>query len=217
MTLRQSAAIAAWTALSLLGCSSKGADGQPSADKKQGDEKPSVSAKPSSTASASAPAPVAPGIAAVRAGKLIHPQTREELPLAETSLAKCFGFKGYSMMLPEGVSIEGMMGARACAIFLPKPKKKFGFMVMTDEIKVKMWKRTDVEHVKQKPLDEPDAFMFEVEEKGKPKLTGWLEKTIGPHLVQCNSMRDEGTMKLDDELAFIELCRTLKYAEPAKK
>jgi len=89
-------------------------------------------------------------------------------------------------------------------------------MVMTDEIEVKMWKRTDVEHVKKKILDEPDAFLFEVEEKGKAKLTGWLEKKIGPHTVQCNSVRGDGTMSVEEELAFVEVCRTLKLAESAK-
>jgi hypothetical protein len=88
--------------------------------------------------------------------------------------------------------------------------------VITDEIKVKMCQRTDVENVKQKHLDDPDAFVYEVEEKGVRKLVAWTDGKIGPHRVQCNSMRDDGTMSLDDELAFIEVCRTLKYDESAR-
>lgn len=208
--------LASLVGLCLVACGSKDAHEKSSAEETSSKK----AAAPSGSASASAaPAgPTAPAsVLAVRAGKLLHPATKEELKLVETPLSKCFGFKGYSMMLPEGVMIETVSGARACAAFLPTPKKKFGFLVMTDEIKVKMWKRTDLENVKKKPLDEPDAFVFEVEEKGKAKLSGWTDGTVGPHRVQCNSMRDEGTMTLDDELAFIEVCRTLKYAEPEKK
>ena len=192
-------------ALSLLACKSADVGEEASADTRK------ANGTAASSSSGSAKPVVVPAVAAVRAGKLTHPGTKAELALVEASLAKCYGFKGYTMMLPEGSTTETMAGARACAVFLPNAYKKFGLMVMTDEVKVKMWKRTDLEDVKKKHLDEPDAFLFEVEEKGKTKLTGWMEKKLGSHTVQCNSMRDEGTMSLDDELAFIELCRTLKY------
>jgi hypothetical protein len=205
------ARIATLAALSLVTCKSAEVREGSSADK-------TSSGDPASSSSVAASATgAAPAVVGVRAGKLNHPGTKQELKLVETSLAKCFGFKGYSMMAPEGSTAETVIGARACAVFLPTPKKKFGFMVMTDEVKVKWWKRTDLENVKQKHLDEPDAFVFEVDDKGKTKLTGWMEKKIGPRNVQCNSMRDADTMSLDDELAFIEVCRTLKYAEPEKR
>jgi hypothetical protein len=209
--------------LALLGLCAAGckdaAEAAGSEPKKTGAESTASAAstsKPQASAQASgAPAapPLPPGVAAVRAGKLTNPATKSEVKLVETSLDKCYGFKGYSMMLPEGTTLQTLVGARACAAFMPDSKKKFGFIVMTDEIKVKMWKRTDLENVKKKHLDEPDAFVYEVEQKGKTRLTGWLEKKIGPYNVQCNSMSDAGTTTLDDELAAIEVCRTVKYEE----
>jgi len=204
--------LAALLALVLVGCQS-GDDG--AASSATSSATPSAVATATTTASQAPPVPAA--VAAVRAGKLTHPGTKEELELVKTSLGKCYGFKGYSMMLPKGSKLETVAGARACAAFLPKAYKKFGFMVMTDEIKVKMWKRTDVENIKRKHLDDPDAFIYEIEDKGKRKVVGWTDGKVGPHRVQCNSMRDEGTMSIDDELAFIEVCRTLEFDESAKK
>lgn len=217
MKLLSSALVA--TVVFATACGSK--ETGPSEDSaKKADAKTAASSSASAAASSAAP-PAAPpppaGVAAVRAGKLLNPATKKEVPLVETSLAKCFGFKGYSMMAPEGSTLETISGARACGIFLPDAKKKFGILLMTDEVKVKMWKREDVENVKQKHLDDKDAFVYATEKKGKVVLTGWTDGQVGPHRVQCNSMRDDDTMSLDDELAFIEVCRTLKYTEPPKK
>ncbi len=186
---------------------------------KKSDSKPTATTSATPAASSAVPAapPLPPGVAAVRSGKIVNPANKKETPLVETSLAKCFGFKGYSMMAPEGSTLETISGARACGVFFPDSKKKFGVLVMTDEIKVKMWKREDLENVKEKHLDDKDAFVYGVDKKGKIALTGWTDGQVGPHRVQCNSMRDDDTMSLDDELAFVEVCRTLKYAEPQKK
>ncbi len=65
---------------------------------------------------------------------------------------------------------------------------------MTDEIKVKMWRREDVEKVKEKHLDDQDAFLYAaVDKKGENYLTGWTDSQIGPRRVQCNAMRDDNT------------------------
>lgn len=205
----------------LLASTACGSKEAPPADDsaKPAEAKPAAtgSAKTAATSAAPAAPPLPPGVAAVRAGKITNPANKKETPLVETSLAKCFGFKGYSMMAPEGSTLETISGARACGVFFPDSKKKFGVLVMTDEIKVKMWKREDLENVKEKHLDDKDAFIYGVDKKGKIALTGWTDGQVGPHRVQCNSMRDDDTMTLDDELAFVEVCRTLKYAEPPKK
>jgi hypothetical protein len=207
------------TLLSATACGSKDTKATEDSAKKA-DTRTAVTSSASAAASSAAP-PAAPpppaAVAAVRAGKLQNPATKKEVPLVETSLAKCFGFKGYSMMVPEGSTLETISGARACGVFLPDAKKKFGLLIMTDEVKVKMWKREDVENVKQKHLDDKDAFLYATDKKGKVVLSGWTDAQVGPHRVQCNSMRDDDTMSLDDELAFIEVCRTLKYTEPPKK
>lgn len=81
----------------------------------------SSSAQPSAT---TPPAPtVHPAVAAVRAGKVVNPATKKDVPLVETSLAKCFGFKGYSMMVPEGSTLETVSGARACGVFSPSRRR----------------------------------------------------------------------------------------------
>jgi hypothetical protein len=178
-------------------------------------------AKPSSAPVATAtpaPPPEPRPIAAVREGKMVHPLTKQEVPLVEMSLAKCYGFKGYSMKVPEGSKLTTLVGARACAIEFPDAKNT-GLMVMTDEVKVKWWKRTELENVKTKHLDDPDAFLYEYEAKGKLKLLGWLDKKLGPHNVKCNAMGDDDKLKLtlEEERGVIEVCRTLRYEEPKKK
>ena len=106
--------------LCLAACGSKDTREKPSAE----DETPKKTASADASASAAPAGPTAPAtVLAVRSGKLIHPGTKAELKLVETSLSKCFGFKGYSMMLPEGVMIETVSGARACAAFLPTRRR----------------------------------------------------------------------------------------------
>jgi hypothetical protein len=177
----------------------------------------SASADASASATTSAAPAVPPSVAAVRAGKLTNPATKAEVKLVETPLDKCFGFKGYSLMLPEGTTLKTLVGARACGAFLPDSKEKFGFIFWTDEIKVERLKRADLEKkVTKKHVDEPEAFLYEVAEDKGPRLIGWLEKKLGPYNFQCNSMSEPGTLTLDDELAAIEVCKTAKYEEKKK-
>jgi hypothetical protein len=172
-----------------------------------------------------APTPAAPAtppeprpVAAVREGKMVHPLTKQEVPLVEMSLAKCYGFKGYSMKVPEGAKITTLVGARACAVEFPGTKGNVGFMVMTDEVKVKWWKRTELENVKTKHLDDPDAIVYEYEEKGKSHLIAWTDTKLGPHNVRCHALNDGTTERnLAEERGAIEVCRTLRYEEPKKK
>ena len=195
------------------------------------EEKPAKSGKPAATTSAalaSASAAEAkpagpPEVLAIKAGKMKDPQGggAADVKLVDTPMDKCYGFKGYSMKLPEGSSLETLVGARACAVYPPATKKKsYGLIVMTDEIKVQFADKSKLEGVKTKHLDEPDAFMFEREVKGKTVLTGWVDRKVGPYRTQCNAFQasdKDPAFTLGVELAFIEVCRTLSYSEPPKK
>ncbi len=218
---------AVFVALFALGLAQSGCQETASAQAKEKDEqgqtdadrpKAKSSALPGVALSAAPATPPEPApIAAVRQGKMISPATKKEVPLVETSLDKCYGFKGYSMKLPQGSKLTTLVGARACAVELPDSKGDLGFIVMTDEVKVKWWKRTELENVKTKLLDDADAFLYEVENKGKLQALGWMDKKLGPHNVRCNALDNKDTMTLDETRAAIEICRTMKYEEPKKK
>ena len=158
---------------------------------------------------------VHPRVALVRSAKLAHPVTGAQLPLRETPLDKCYGFKGYSVKAPEGSKTKTLVGARACHVEFPGGKA--GIIVMTDAIAVKWWKRTDLEDVKDKIVDDEDGFLYQRESKGKLEYIGWTDKKIGPHQVKCNANVAKGLeLSLDDEQGFLELCRTVRYEKPGE-
>lgn len=215
--------------LVLVSACNSAPDGKSSAS--ASDEKTSTkSAKPSASGSAAASASAVeakpagpPEVVAVKAGMLKDPQGTgaADVKLVDTPMDKCYGFKGYSMKLPEGSSLETLVGARACAVYPPAAKKKsYGIIVMTDEIKVQFADKAKLEGIKTKHLDEADAFMFEREVKGKSMLTGWVDRKVGPYRTQCNAFQasdKDPPFTLGVELAMLEVCRTLSYTEPPKK
>ncbi|NUP05479.1 MAG: hypothetical protein HOW73_05400 [Polyangiaceae bacterium] len=209
--------------LSLFGCGSKEAGASGSASASAEASKP---AKASAAASASAP-PVEekpadpPTLAAIKAGSWKDPGGGPDIKLADTALDKCYGFKGYSMKLPEGTKLETLVGARACAASMPGAKNgEYRLIVLTDEVKVDFGKKADIDNIKSKPFDDPDAFLYEVEnKKGEKYYRGWFEKKLGKWTVRCNPLlaKEGQVLTFDQERAVLELCRTLTYAEPAKK
>lgn len=217
----------------LCSCSSSGAgEGSASAKASAASAKPATSAgaQGSSAAAASGSASAAPAppaepawLVAFKAGTMKDPMGGGDLKLVELSLEKCYGFKGYTIKMPEGSTTETLVGARACAIYPPKQEKDkngYAFIVMTDEIKVEFADKTKLTDVKSKPLDDPDAFLYEVERKGKSAYIGWVDRKVGKFKTQCNSFRksaESPSFDLDTERTLIELCRTLSYTEPAKK
>ncbi len=213
----------------LCSCSSGGAgEGSASAKAEAGKTSSaatSTSASAAVSASASAPAAPAdpPELAAVKAGSFKDPLGKGDLKLVDTPLGKCYGFKGYSIKMPEGTTTETLVGARACAVYPPQEKNAkngYGFIVMTDEIKVPFADKSKLTDIKSKPLDEADAFLYEVERKGKPVYVGWVDRKVGPFRTQCNAFQknsDSPPFSMDTERALLELCRTLSYTEPPKK
>ena len=163
----------------------------------------------SATASA---APVSPTLAAIAAGSWKDPGGGPDLKLAVTQLDKCFGFKGYSLKLPEGTAVKTLQGARACLAEFPGAKKGYQLVVMSDEIKIGLPQKGELKGITEKPFDEPDAFLFKVDDKGKTSYVGWWEAKFGTVTMRCNAMGREGDAPypFDFERAVIELCRTLK-------
>lgn len=209
-------------------CNSASADKSSASASEEKTSAKSAKAPASSSAAASASVSDAkpagpPEVLAVKAGMLKDPQGTgaPDAKLVDTPMDKCYGFKGYSMKLPEGSSLETLVGARACAVYPPAAKKKsYGLIVMTDEIKVEFADKAKLDGVKTKHLDEPDAFMFEREVKGKTVLTGWVDRKVGPYRTQCNAFQasdKDPPFTLGVELAMLEVCRTLSYAAPPKK
>lgn len=208
----------------LCSCSTGGsAEGSASA---KASDKPAATTPSAASASASAaPAPPAEPawLVAFKAGTMKDPMGGGDLKLVDLPLGKCFGFKGYTIKMPEGSTTETLVGARACAVYPPKQqsdKNGWAFIVMTDEIKVPFADKSALKDVKSKPLDEPEAFLWEVERKGKPVYVGWVDRKVGKFRTQCNSFRksDEAPpFDLDTERTLIELCKTLSYTEPEKK
>ena len=170
-----------------------------------------ASATASATASA---APVSPTLAAIAAGSWKDPGGGPDLKLAVTQLDKCFGFKGYSLKLPEGSKIETLMGARACLAALPGAKKGYQLVVMSDEIKIDMPQKDKLKNVVEKTFDEPDAFLFKIDNQGKTSYTGWWEGKFGTVTMRCNAMGREGDEPYTFEVkrAVIELCRGLQHS-----
>jgi hypothetical protein len=183
-----------------------------------------ASAAPGGSGSASATAapakPVEPEVAAIQAGKWKDPADGHEIPLVQTSLSGCFGFKGYSIKIPEGSTAKTMEGARTCHIALSGAKKdEYHFAVFTDEVKVPFMSATrdKVQNVKNKLLDELDAFLYEVEDpKSGKEFNGWFFKKLGPFNVRCNALRwsEKQELTFAFQRAVIELCRTLTHESP---
>lgn len=224
MSKRSSSVAVVLAAALLSACSSSGGDSG-SASASAGKpaktaEAPSASAPPS----ASTPPPPAdpPILAGVKAGVWKDPVSKADVKLVDMPMDKCYGFKGYSVKAPEGSKLETLVGARACSVAFPSdPKVEFGILVMTDEIKVQWYDKAKIENVTKKHIDEPEAFLYERDWKGKPQLIGWVERPVGPHKTRCNvythSSKGKVEFDLDAERAFIELCRSLTYTEPPKK
>ena len=171
----------------------------------------------SATAGSASAAPLAPALAAVKAGTWKDPYGGPDSKLVDTPLGKCFGFKGYSMKAPEGSQLQTLEGARACGVYPPSAKnKEFGVVVFTDEVKVNFWKKEDVKDAKAKPFEEEDAFLWKVERRGKEIFIGFFEKKIGPRTVRCNSLvsSDKTELSFETERAVLEVCRTITYSEP---
>lgn len=192
-------------------------DGATKKKKKKKKKGGKTNASASAAASAVAP-PDPPELAAVKAGMLKDPSGGPDAKLTDVKLDKCYGFKGYTMRLPEGTRLQTLVGARACAVYPPQSKKDdYGFIVMSDELKVQVAKKEDIEGVKAKPFDEPDAFLWEVERKGKTYAVGWTEMKIGPHTIRCNSFRKDDKSPdygFDTERALLEVCRGITYNKP---
>lgn len=170
---------------------------------------------PGKSGTATAPAaPLAPSLAAIAAGSWKDPGGGPDLKLASTPLDKCYGFKGYSMKLPEGSQLESLMGARSCSAKLPGAKKGFALVVISDELKIPLPKKDEIKDVTEKTYDSPDAFLFKVQRKGQTYYAGWWEKKVGKPTLRCNSIMVENgePFSFDFERAVIELCRTLAYS-----
>lgn len=159
-----------------------------------------------------------PEVAAIRAGKWKDLDDGHEIPLVDTPLSACYVFKGYSIKVPEGTVAKTMQGARACQITLSGTKKEaYHFAVFTDEVKVPFMSATreKMENVTKKLLDEPDAFLYEVDDPKSGKgVNGWFFKKIGPWNVRCNAIRFDAkqVLTLPFQRAVIELCRTVSHA-----
>lgn len=171
------------------------------------------------TGSAAAAAkPVEPEVAAIRAGKWKDLTDGHEMTLVETPLKGCFGFKGYSMKVPEGSTAATMQGARTCHITLSGTKKdEHHFAVFTDEVKVPFMSATreQLQNVRTKLFDEPDAFLYEVEDpKSGKEVTGWWAKKLGPYNVRCNALQwnQKQVLTFTFQRAVLELCRTLSHS-----
>lgn len=230
MLLQLSTVVILALAVAASGCNTSEARGASSSsedDEAPAEKSPKRAASATAASATAAPAattpPDPPALAAVKAGSWKDPLGRAtpDLKLAETALDKCYGFKGYAMKLPEGATLQTLVGARACAVYLPSEKKQdLGVIVMTDEVKVEFYDKAKLENITARPLDEQDAFLYEVEAKGNKQLVGWVDRKVGPHKTRCNSFqnsRKDGAFPLEVERAFIELCRTLTYSEPPKK
>lgn len=188
-----------------LGCGSKGGDsGAPAG---------SGAGLAAGKGTGAAPAAVTPSLAAIAAGNWKDPGGGPDLKLAPTPLDKCYGFKGYSMKLPAGSELASLMGARSCQAKIPGAKKGFALVVISDELKIPLPKKDEIQDVKEKTYDSPDAFLFKVERKGQTYYAGWWEKKVGKPTLRCNSIMGEGAepFSFDFERAVIELCRTLAY------
>ena len=178
---------------------------------------PAGTGAPTATATAAAAPPVEPEVAAIRAGKWKDLDDGHEIALVDTPLKGCFGFKGYSIKAPEGSTAKTMQGARTCHITLSGTKKdEYHFAVFTDEVKVPFMSATrdKVQDVKNKLLDEPDAFLYEVDDpKSGKDITGWFFKKIGPWNVRCNALRwsEKQVLTFAFQRAVIELCRTVSH------
>ena len=187
------------------GCGSKGGDSGSGV-------RPSGGAN--SAGAGAGQAPLTPSLAAIAAGTWKDPGGGPDLKLVSTPLDKCYGFKGYSMKLPEGSKLESLMGARSCQAAFPGAKKGFALVVISDELKIPLPKKEDIKDYKEKTYDSPDAFLYKVERKGKTYYAGWWEKKVGKPTLRCNSIASEGgpDFDFDFERAAIELCRTLAYS-----
>lgn len=163
-------------------------------------------------ASGAAQAAVSPSLAAIAAGTWKDPGGGPDLKLAVTTLDKCYGFKTYSMKLPEGSTMKSLLGARSCSVDFPGPKKGYRLVVISDELKIALPTKDTLKNVKAKTYDSPDAFLFEVDSKGKTAYAGWWEAKLGKYTLRCNSIADADAepFSFDFERAVIELCRTLK-------
>jgi hypothetical protein len=173
----------------------------------------SAARKEPSAAASAAPA-LAPPLAAIAAGSWKDPDGGPDIKLVSTPLDKCFGFKGYSLKLPEGSKIETLMGARACLAALPGAKKGYQLVVMSDEIKIDMPQKDKLNNVVEKTFDDPDAFLFKIDNQGKTSYTGWWEGKFGTVTMRCNAMGREGDEPYTFEVkrAVIELCRGLQHS-----
>lgn len=179
----------------------------------QGSSSSGATGTSATAASATASAVVAsPTLAAIAAGSWKDPGGGPDLKLVVTPLDKCFGFKGYSLKLPEGSAVKTLQGARACLAELPGAKKGYQLVVMSDEIKIGVPQKGELKSITEKTFDEPDAFLFKVDDKGKTSYVGWWEGKFGTVTMRCNAMGREGDApySFDFERAVIELCRTLK-------
>ncbi len=171
------------------------------------------------TAAAPPPAPPppaeAPELAAIHAGKWRDPSGGPDIKLAEQPI-KCFGFDGYSIKAPEGSTMSDVMDARCCKVVLPGAKQDaYRLVVCSDELPVPWLSKTrdQVEKVKTKLFDEPDAFLYEVDAAIGTSVMGWYKKTIGPHGIRCNAVKysDDEHPTFAYQRAVIELCRTIAY------
>lgn len=156
-----------------------------------------------------------PSLAAIAAGTWKDPAGGPEVKLKDTPLDKCYGFKGFSMKLPEGTQIKTLMGARACYADFPSAKKGANHLaVISDELDIGLLKKEAISPVLEKPYEGPDSFLYKSEEKGKVIYRGWWEKKMGKHTIRCSAIQDDvsGEYPYDTQRAMIELCRTLQYA-----
>ena len=193
----------------VVACNDKTTDAEPAPAR--------PSAEPTASAEVEEPKEI-PEVVAIRAGTWKDPAGEKDVPLVETSLAPCYGFKGYSMKLPEGQKVTTLQGARACHIVFGKADGGFQMAVFTDQVKVPFMSQTraDLKDVGEKLFDEEDAFLYEVGEKDDKELVGWFAKKIGPHNVRCNAIVSQGNKapSFAFQRAVLELCRTITHTEP---
>jgi hypothetical protein len=96
---------------------------------------------------------------------------------------------------------------------MPGAKQGYQLAVQSDEIKTDWRDKNQLKNVKSKTFDEPDAFLYEIDNNGKPSFVGWWEGKFGTVTLRCNAMARQGDppYSFDVKRAALELCRTLKH------
>lgn len=170
--------------------------------------------RPTAAGTGAAPAgDTSPTLTAIAAGTWKDPGGGPDVKLVMTKLDKCFGFKPYSMKLPEGTTFEALLGARSCEAKFPGAKKGlYNLVVISDELKIPLTKKEELKNILEKTYDTPDAFLFKYDAKGKTDYVGWWEKKVGKYTLRCNPIQtqDAEPYTYDFQRAVIELCRTLE-------